>query len=66
MEVDLRRQTIEGPGFAVDFDIEPERKRLLLEGLDDIGSTLAHADAIREFEQRHRARMPWVFARDAP
>lgn len=65
MEVDLRRQTIEGPGFAADFDIEPERKRLLLEGLDDIGATLAHADAIREFEQRHRASMPWVFARDA-
>ena len=61
--VDLGTQTVEGSGFAAHFDIEPESKRLLMEGLDDIGTTLAHADAIREFESRHRQRMPWVFAR---
>ena len=59
--VDLGTQTVRGTGFAAHFDIEPERKRLLMEGLDDIGATLAHADAIREFESHHRQRMPWVF-----
>ncbi|MXY56152.1 MAG: 3-isopropylmalate dehydratase small subunit [Gammaproteobacteria bacterium] len=64
LRVDLGTQTVKGSGFAAHFDIEPEPKRLLMDGLDDIGATLAHADAIREFESRHRQRMPWVFARD--
>ena len=64
LHVDLGKQTVRGPGFAAHFDIEPEPKRLLIEGLDDIGATLAHADAIREFESRHRRHMPWVFAHD--
>ncbi len=64
LHVDLGTQSVRGRGFAAHFDIEPEPKRLLLQGLDDIGATLAHADAIRGFESRHRQRMPWVFARD--
>jgi len=63
LRVDLGTQTVKGAGFAAHFDIEPEPKRLLMDGLDDIGATLAHADAIREFESRHRQRMPWVFGR---
>ena len=62
LAVDLDAQIVRGPGFAADFDIEPERKRLLMEGLDDISATLAFADSIRAFESRHRQRMPWVFA----
>ena len=64
LDVDLHAQSVRGHGFASDFEIEPERKRLLLEGLDDIGATMAYADAIREFESEHRQRMPWVFAGD--
>ena len=64
LRVDLAGQTLRGQGFSADFEIEPDRKRLLMEGLDDIGATLAHADAIRDFESRHRQRMPWVFSRD--
>ncbi|MDE0443042.1 MAG: 3-isopropylmalate dehydratase small subunit [Gammaproteobacteria bacterium] len=64
LRVDLDTQTVTGSGFMAHFDIEPEPKRLLMQGLDEIGATLAHADAIREFESRHRQRMPWVFARD--
>ena len=64
LRVDLGTQTVRGSGFEACFDIEPQRKRLLMEGLDDIGATLAHADDIRAFEARHRRRMPWVFARD--
>ena len=62
LRVDLPAQTITGEGFATGFEIEPQRKRLLTEGLDDIGLTLRHADAIRAFEAQHQRRAPWVFA----
>ncbi len=65
LTVDLQAQSIEGDAFHATFDIEPERKRLLLEGLDDIGLTMRHADAIRAFEAGHRARQPWVFREGA-
>lgn len=64
LRVDLGAQTLQGPGFSARFEMEPGRKQLLMQGLDDIGATLAHADAIRDFESRHRQRMPWVFSRD--
>ena len=62
LRVDLPAQTITGEGFSTRFEIEPQRKRLLTEGLDDIGLTLRHADAIRAFEAQHKRRAPWVFA----
>ena len=62
LHVDLPAQTITGEGFSTRFEIEPQRKRLLTEGLDDIGLTLRHADAIRAFEAQHKRRAPWVFA----
>ena len=62
LTVDLPAQTITGEGFEASFEIEPERKRLLAEGLDEIAQTLRYADAIRTFEDKHRQRMPWVFA----
>ena len=61
LTVDLPTQRIDGDAFDATFDIEPERKRLLLEGMDDIGLTMRHADAIRAFEAAHRERQPWVF-----
>ena len=61
LHVDLPAQAIAGEGFSANFKIEPQRKKLLMEGLDDIGLTLRHADAIRAFETRHRRRAPWVF-----
>ncbi|MCZ6712234.1 MAG: 3-isopropylmalate dehydratase small subunit [Gammaproteobacteria bacterium] len=60
--VDLREQTaaiVNGESYA--FSIDVDRKRSLLEGLDDIDQTLAHEDDIRSFEQRHRHAMPWLF-----
>ena len=62
LTVDLAAQSIVGDGVALSFDIEPGRQRLLLQGLDHIGSTLRHADAIRAFEAQHRQRAPWVFS----
>ncbi|HJQ63988.1 MAG TPA: 3-isopropylmalate dehydratase small subunit [Burkholderiales bacterium] len=61
--VDLEAQTVTTPGgesFA--FDIDPFTKHSLLNGLDEIGLTLQHADKIRGFESQHRQRQPWLFA----
>ena len=45
-------------GRAMKFDIEPFRKYCLLNGFDDIGLTLRHADKIRAFEAERLARHP--------
>jgi 3-isopropylmalate/(R)-2-methylmalate dehydratase small subunit len=44
------------------FAVDAFRKECLLNGWDDIGLTLRHADEIREFEARRRHRHPWLFA----
>jgi 3-isopropylmalate/(R)-2-methylmalate dehydratase small subunit len=63
LAVDLERQTVTTPGGeSFGFEIDPFRKHCLLEGLDEIGLTLQHAEAIRAFEARHRQRQPWLFA----
>ena len=65
LRIDLAAQTVTpAGGEPIGFDIDPNRKRALLNGLDDIGESLLHADAIKTFEERHRAQMPWVFGRD--
>jgi len=61
LSVDLEAQTITGPdGGCIRFDIDPFRKRCLLEGLDDIGLTLEKEDAIAAFERRRAAEQPWL------
>ena len=42
-------------GFATSFSVDPFRRYCLLEGLDDIGLTLRHADALDKFETKHDA-----------
>jgi 3-isopropylmalate/(R)-2-methylmalate dehydratase small subunit len=59
--VDLPAQRILWVGQEIAFDIEADRKRKLLEGLDEIGLTLQHADAIRAYENRRRSETPWLF-----
>lgn len=56
--VDLPQQTING---GVPFDISPRRKRMLLEGLDELGLTLAMEPEIAAFQAADRARRPWVY-----
>ena len=61
--VDLEKQEIRGPdGGIIKFDVDPFRKQCLLNGWDDIGLTLRHADKIRDFEARRRIDQPWLFA----
>jgi 3-isopropylmalate/(R)-2-methylmalate dehydratase small subunit len=49
--IDLERQTVTADGFHATFDIDPFVKHCLLNGLDDIALTLAHADDIDAFER---------------
>jgi 3-isopropylmalate/(R)-2-methylmalate dehydratase small subunit len=54
LEVDLRECTVrDDAGFLRSFQVDPFRRQCLLEGLDDIGLTLAHADAITAWEKAH-------------
>ncbi|WP_137718448.1 3-isopropylmalate dehydratase small subunit [Methylobacillus flagellatus] len=63
LNVDLESQTVTLPsGASFKFDITPHRKHCLLNGLDEIGLTLQHADAIKAFENKHKATQPWLFA----
>ena len=63
LAVDLEQQTVTTPsGESFSFDIDPHRKHCMLNGLDDIGLTLEHADEIRAFEAKHKASQPWLFA----
>jgi 3-isopropylmalate/(R)-2-methylmalate dehydratase small subunit len=59
--VDLPRQVIVKPdGTEWSFDVQPFRKYCLVNGFDDIGLTLRHAEKIRAFEAERLARMPWL------
>src|SRR6195256_6407020 len=59
--VDLAAQEITGPdGGVIPFDIDPFRKRCLMEGLDDIGLTLEKGGGVDAFEAKSRAARPWA------
>ncbi len=61
LTVDLERQVVLTPaGDALPFDIQPFRKYCLLNGFDDIGLTLRHADKIKTFEAERLATKPWL------
>lgn len=59
--VDLEREVVVRPnGEEIPFKIDPLRRHLLLNGLDDIGQTLQHAPAIDAYEAKQRAAQPWL------
>ena len=65
IEIDLQNQII----FVEDneiahFEIDPFRKKCILEGLDDIGLSLTHSSEIKEFESKHYLKSPWIFNRE--
>lgn len=62
LTVDLPNQTItSSAGTTLKFDIDPPRKHVLVNGLDDIGMTLQHVDAIKAFEAQRKTERPWLF-----
>jgi 3-isopropylmalate/(R)-2-methylmalate dehydratase small subunit len=61
LTIDLPRQCVVKPdGSELPFDVQPFRKHCLLNGLDDIGLTLQHADKIRAFEAERLLKQPWL------
>ncbi|BAK76314.1 3-isopropylmalate dehydratase, small subunit [Pseudogulbenkiania sp. NH8B] len=63
LEIDLAAQTVTTPsGQSFAFDITEHRKHCLLNGLDEIGLTLAQADKIRAYEEKLKAEKPWLLA----
>ena len=62
MRVDLPQQTVSGPDGRVHrFDIDPLRKKALLEGLDAIGTTLTREADIAAWQAADRALRPWIW-----
>ena len=62
LTIDLEQQQVTTPsGDTFDFAVDEFRKYCLLNGLDDIGLTLQHADAIRQYEERRKEEAPWLF-----
>ena len=63
--IDLPSQTVTGPdGAQYAFEIEPSRKERMLQGLDDISITERYEDAMKEYESRLDAEMPWLAAKE--
>jgi 3-isopropylmalate/(R)-2-methylmalate dehydratase small subunit len=61
--IDLPAQKVVRPdGVTLGFEVDAFRKECLINGWDDIGLTLRHADQIREFEARRKAEQPWLFS----
>ena len=56
--VDLVEKTVQARDVTVPFDVDDYTRWRLLEGLDDIGLTLRHADDIAEFETKRPSRLP--------
>ena len=63
LTIDLPTQAVIRPdGKGIPFLVDAFRKECLLNGWDDIGLTLRHADKIRAFEEKRRTEQPWLFA----
>ncbi len=61
LNIDLPNQTINRPnGVSVKFDLDPFRKKCLLEGLDDISLTLEKKNQIESYESYRNDNHPWL------
>jgi 3-isopropylmalate/(R)-2-methylmalate dehydratase small subunit len=63
LRVDLEEQTVStaNGGEVMRFELDAFRKYCLVNGLDEIGLTLRHAEKIRAFEARRKTQFPWYF-----
>jgi len=63
LTIDLPQQRVVRPdGHAIPFELDSSRKESLINGWDEIGLTLRHAELIRAFEERRRQQQPWLFS----
>ncbi len=60
IDINLEDQTVKTQDQIFNFGVDAERKRRLLNGLDDIGLTLQYEDQIRLFETEHFKKHPWL------
>ncbi|MBL4696799.1 MAG: 3-isopropylmalate dehydratase small subunit [Rhizobiaceae bacterium] len=61
LTINLEEQTITGPdGGEIKFEMDPNRKHRLLEGIDDIGETMGKSRDIDSFEDKYSKTHPWV------
>ena len=58
--IDLESQSIDANGKTYTFEVDAERKRRLLNGLDDIGLTLQYKDEIKSFEKTYFKKYSWL------
>jgi len=61
ISIDLREQKIIYGNNEVGFDVDPFKKKCLLEGLDDIALSLEKSDKINSFEKELKNKKPWIF-----
>jgi 3-isopropylmalate/(R)-2-methylmalate dehydratase small subunit len=62
LTINLAEQTVSTQdGQSYPFEVDAVRKHNLLNGLDDIGLTLQHVEAIKRFEEQHKSAQPWLF-----
>ena len=61
ISVDLKEQKIVYGNNEIKFDIDPFKKKCLLEGLDDIALSLEKTDKIISFEKNLKIKKPWIF-----
>ena len=59
--VDLNKQVIVYGNNEIKFEIDPFKKKCLLEGLDDIALSLKKVDKIKTFENSLKTKKPWIF-----
>jgi 3-isopropylmalate/(R)-2-methylmalate dehydratase small subunit len=59
--IDLEQQRITHPkGWAARFEIEPDRKAMIMLGLDAVGVTLQDQETVTQFEKGHLQENPWL------
>ena len=61
ISVDLNEQVIVYGNSEIKFEIDPFKKKCLLEGLDDIALSLKKSDKIKTFENNLKNQKPWIF-----
>jgi 3-isopropylmalate/(R)-2-methylmalate dehydratase small subunit len=64
LSVNLTDQTISAGAMVVRFEIDPDAKEMLLEGMDEISLTQRNALLIEAFERRDRENRPWIYLND--
>jgi len=58
--INLEEQSVKTEDNIYNFEVDAERKRRLINGLDDIGLTLQYENQIRSFEAEHFKKYPWL------